>query len=158
MSTGAAGGGSASIVVDAPADRLWALITDITRTAEWSPENTGGVWLEPATGPAVGARFRGTNRRRWARWTTTCEVIRAEPGREFVFVTGSAAKPQTVWRYVLEPEAGGTRVTESFELGNSLGALGRLITRVTIGVSDRRADLEENLRTSLRNLKRIAEA
>ena len=65
------------------------------------------------------------------RWTTTCEVIAAEPGREFAFVTGSRPKPETVWRYVLEPTADGVRITESFELVKPLGALSRLVTRMT---------------------------
>jgi len=55
-------GGTASIVVSAPAEALWALVTDVTRTGEWSPEATGGAWIDGATGPAVGARFKGTNR------------------------------------------------------------------------------------------------
>ena len=33
--------------------------------------------------------------------------------------------------------------------------MGRLVTRMTIGVRDRRADLEENVRVSLRELARI---
>lgn len=149
--------GQASVVIDAPVDRVWALIGDVTRTGEWSPENTGAVWLDGATGPAVGARFKGTNRRGRTRWTTTCEVIAAEPGREFAFVTGSRDKPATVWRYLLEPTAGGARVTESFELVKPLGAVSRLLTRITTGVQDRRADLEENVRVSLANLKRLTE-
>lgn len=151
-------GGHASLVISRPPDRVWALITDITRTGEWSPENCGGVWLDGATTAAVGARFKGTNKRGRTKWSTTCEVTVAEPGREFTFVTGSAAKHDTLWRYVLEPVGDGTRVTESFELTKPIGPAGRLLTRVTTGVRDRRADLEDNTRVSLENLKRIAEA
>ncbi len=150
-------GGQAAVVIGAPADRVWTLVSDVTRTGEWSPENTGAEWLDGATGPAVGARFKGTNRRGRTRWRTTCEVIAAVPGREFAFVTGTAAKPDTVWRFVLEPRGDETLVTESFELAKPLGPFSRLVTRLTIGVWDRRADLEENVRTSLANLKRVAE-
>lgn len=154
--TARAGGEATVLIADHP-DRIYSLISDITRTGEWSPENTGGVWLDGATEPAVGGRFRGTNRRGKTRWATTCEVIAAEPGREFAFVTGSAKKPETVWRYRLEREGNQTRVTESFELIKRLGPVSRLVTRMTIGVDDRRADLEENLRVSLEQLKRIVE-
>jgi uncharacterized protein YndB with AHSA1/START domain len=150
-------GGRASVVIGAPPERVWEVVSDVTRTGEWSPENTGGVWLDGATGPVVGARFRGMNRRGRARWATSCEVMAAVPGREFAFVTGTAAKPKTLWRYILEPTGDGTRVTESFELVKPVGAVSRLVTRVTTGVRDRRADLEENVRTSLANLKRILE-
>lgn len=150
--------GQAVTIISAPADRIWALISDVTATGQWSPENTGGEWLDGATGPAAGVRFKGNNRRGKVKWSTTCEVTAAEPGREFTFVTGTAAKPQTIWRYLLEPEAGGTRVTESFELAKPIGPVSRLVTRLTTGVRDRRADLDENLRVSLANLKRVAEA
>ncbi len=147
----------ASAVINARPEPLWALVADITRTGEWSPENTGGVWLGEARQATAGARFKATNHRGRARWTTTCEVIAAVPGREFAFVTGTRDRPQTLWRYVLEPTAHGTRVTESFELLRPPGAAARLLTRITTGVRDRQADLEENLRVSLGNLKRVAE-
>ncbi|HAS09465.1 MAG TPA: SRPBCC family protein, partial [Acidimicrobiaceae bacterium] len=51
---------SVSREIAAPPQRVWELISDITRMGEWSPETTGGKWLKGATGPAVGARFRGT--------------------------------------------------------------------------------------------------
>lgn len=152
-----AAGGRASAIIGAPPERIWELVSDVTRTGEWSPENTGGVWLKGAAGPIAGARFRGTNCRGRARWATSCEVVAAVPGREFAFVTGTAAKPKTLWRYILEPIGDGTRVTESFELVKPVGAVSRLVTRVTTGVRDRRADLEENVRTSLVNLKQIVE-
>ncbi len=85
-------------------------------------------------------------------------MIAAVPGREFAFVTGTSAKPQTRWRYLLQPVGDDeTRVTESFELAKPLGFLSRLVTRITIGVRDRTSDLEQNVRVSLENLKRIAE-
>jgi uncharacterized protein YndB with AHSA1/START domain len=152
-------GGSASVVIRAPAHEVWALITDVTRTGEWSPENIGAVWLDGATGPAVGARFKGTNRRGRTKWSTTCRVVAAEPDREFAFETGREGKPETVWRYVLEPAGdGGTTVTESFELVKPLTAVSNFVTRVTTGVRDRRADLEDNVRASLAQIKAIAEA
>ena len=151
-------GGQASTVIAAPPEAVWALVTDVTRTGEWSPENTGAVWLDGATGPAVGARFKGSNRRGRTKWATTCQVIVAEPGREFVFVTGRPGKPETRWRFVLEADGdGATRVTESFELVKPLGAVSNFVTRVTTGVRDRRADLEDNVHTSLSRLKEIAE-
>ena len=151
-------GGQASIVIGAPPEALWALVTDVTRTGEWSPENTGAVWLDGATGPAVGARFKGSNRRGRTKWATTCQVTVADPGREFVFVTGRAQKPETRWRFILQPEGdGATRVTESFELVKPLGAVSNFVTRLTTGVRDRRADLEANVRSSLARIKEIAE-
>jgi hypothetical protein len=152
-------GGEASVVVRAAAGRVWDLVTDVTRTGEWSPENTGAVWLDGATGPTVGARFKGTNRRGKTKWTSTCEIVVADPNREFAFATGGAKKPDTMWRYTIEPLGEReTRITESFQLVKPLGIGSRFVTRVTTGVRDRRADLEDNVRHSLARIKEILES
>ncbi len=72
--------GEASIVMDAPPDDVWALVADVTRMGEWSPENKGAEWLDGATGPAVGARFKGRNQRGKSRWSTKCEITASRPG------------------------------------------------------------------------------
>jgi hypothetical protein len=68
--------GSVSVVVDRSPDVVFAAISDITRTGEWSPECVAGRWVSGATGPAVGARFEGDNKAVVAgltlkNWTTT---------------------------------------------------------------------------------------
>ncbi|MDQ6910728.1 MAG: SRPBCC family protein, partial [Actinomycetota bacterium] len=132
----------ASVTIGASAERVWAMVSDVTRMGEWSAETRSAEWLDGASGPAVGARFKGHNRRGRTRWSTTCEVIEAEPGRTFAFAVGGAAKPETIWRYQFEPTTGGVEVTETFELVKPLGFFSRLLTRVTTGVKDRPADLE----------------
>lgn len=149
--------GEASITVGVDPDRAWSLLTDITRMGEWSPENERGEWLDGAAAPAVGARFKGHNRRGKAKWSTTCEVTEAEPGRSFAFVTGTTAKPDTWWRYRFEPVDGGTRITEAFELKKPVKGVARLLTKVTTGVTDRRADMEEGIRTTLAAFKEAVE-
>ena len=147
----------ASVVVRADAGRVWSMVTDVTRMGEWSPETERAEWIDGATGPAVGARFKGHNRKGRTRWSTTCEVIESQPGQVFAFAVGKAAKPETVWRYRFEPVAEGVQVTESFELTKPLGFGSRLVTRVTTGVKDRPADMEEGVRATLAALKRVAE-
>ena len=71
----------ASVVVRADAGRVWSMVTDVTRMGEWSPETEGAEWIDGATGPAVGARFKGHNRKGRTRWSTTCEVIESQPGQ-----------------------------------------------------------------------------
>ena len=144
--------------VCAAPDRVWAMVADVTRMGEWSPETERAEWLDGAAGPALGARFRGHNRRGKAKWSTVCEVVDCEPGRSFAFAVGGAARPSTVWRYRFVPVPDGVEVTESFELLKPLGLSSRLLTRVTTGVTDRRADLEEGARATLAALKRVAES
>ena len=112
---------SVTVPMAAPPERIWALVSDVTRIGEYSPETFEGEWLDGATGPAVGARFRGHVKRngRGPTYWTTCHVLTNEPGREFAFGVGSRDKPLNTWRYRLEPAGDGTDVTESFELANT---------------------------------------
>jgi uncharacterized protein YndB with AHSA1/START domain len=150
-------GGRASTTIEAPVEKVWAMVTDVTRMGEWSPETERCEWLGGARGPALGARFKGHNRRGRATWSTVCEVVTADPGREFAFAVGGADKPQTIWRYQFERDGDRTQLAESFELVKPLGPVARLVTRLTTGVRDRRADLEEGARSTLAALKRVAE-
>src|SRR5205814_1005416 len=95
--------------------RVYELLSDITRMGEWSPECQGGEWLDGASGPAVGATFRGHNRMGPRRWSTTCEVVAADRGREFAFTVVVRGREATRWRYRLDPRDDGTEVRESFE-------------------------------------------
>ena len=70
--------------VSAPPEKLYDLVSDVTRMGEWSPETAKCESIGGATGPAVGARFKGTNKRRvW--WSTDATVVAAERGRRFAF-------------------------------------------------------------------------
>lgn len=107
--------------MDAPPDRIWDLVSDVTRIGRYSPETFEAEWLDGATGPAPGARFRGhVKRNGWGPiYWTTCTVIACEPGQEFSFGVGPPTKPLNVWGYKFAPSGGGTDVTESFQLADT---------------------------------------
>ena len=50
-----------SRVIAASAAEWYDMVSDLRRMGEWSPENRGGAWIKGARGPAVGARFKGSN-------------------------------------------------------------------------------------------------
>jgi hypothetical protein len=110
-----------TVHMDAPPDRIWELVSDVTRIGRYSPETFEAEWVDGATGPVVGAKFRGHVKRngRGPTYWTTCTVLASEPGREFAFGVGSSDKPLNIWRYRLEPAGDGTDVTESFELSRT---------------------------------------
>ena len=143
--------GSARTHIAADPDRVWQCLSDVTALARWSPEGTTARWLDDAGGPVVGAQFKGSNKRGWSRWSTTCTVTESEPGRVFAFAVGS--KPDTVWRYALAPADGGCEVTESFTLHHPLTTAERVITWLTTGVRDREADLIRGMERTLFALK-----
>jgi hypothetical protein len=95
---------SRSITVEAPAQRVWDLISDLPNMGRLSPENTGGSWRRGASGPAVGAVFKGHNRNGARRWSTTVKVVRCEPGRAFGFAVSSyLGIPVSEWSYAITP-------------------------------------------------------
>src|SRR3954447_15565103 len=96
---------SVTVHMAAPPEKIWDLVSDVTRIGSYSPETFEAEWLDGATGPAVGAKFRGHVKRngRGPTYWTTCTVIAADPSREFAFGVGNSATPLNVWRYRLEP-------------------------------------------------------
>jgi hypothetical protein len=105
---------AASLDIAAPAETVWALVSDLPRMGEWSPENAGGKWVKGATGPALGAVFQGNNKNGIRRWSTTVTVIACEPGVVFEFAVTSGPLAVASWRYEFEETEDGCRVTESW--------------------------------------------
>src|SRR6188472_460372 len=104
--------GEARVRVDATPEALYDMVSDVTRMGEWSPETVRCEWVDGATGPAVGAKFKGSNKRGIARWSTTPTVVVADGNREFAFVVDDTTK----WSFRCEADGEGTRLVESFEM------------------------------------------
>lgn len=106
---------SRSVDVAADPELVWSLVTDLPRMGEFSPENVGGQWVGGATGPAVGAEFRGTNRNGGRQWWTKVRVVAYEPGRRFVFdVRTPFGVRVSRWEYRLSATGTGCRLTENW--------------------------------------------
>lgn len=112
---------SVTVHMNATPQQVWELVSDITQTGRFSPETFEAEWLGGATGPAVGAKFRGHVRRneKGPVYWTVCKVIACEPGREFGFTVMAGDREVNTWRYEFAEADGGTDVTESFELASS---------------------------------------
>jgi uncharacterized protein YndB with AHSA1/START domain len=147
---------SVTVHMAAPPMAVWNLVSDITNTGKFSPETFEAEWLDGATGPAVGARFRGhVNRNGWGfTYWTTCTITDCEPGREFTFTVDVNGQPVITWRYVFTASGDGTDVTESFSLRPNL------FTRIywaLAGWARNRTNVE-GMRQTLERIKAVAEA
>ena len=93
-------GDEVTVHMNATPQQVWALVSDVTQIGRYSPETFEGEWLDGATGPAVGVRFRGHVKRNqkgptyWAK----CYVTASEPGKEFSFGVGEPGKAAINWR------------------------------------------------------------
>lgn len=109
--------------IDATPEAVWDLVSDVTRIGEFSPETFEAEWLDGATGPAVGARFRGHVKRneKGPIYWSTCEVIVCEPNERFTFDVKAGGKTVNTWGYKIQAaEGGGTKVTEFFHLSETI--------------------------------------
>jgi len=149
--------GLASIEVRVSPSQLYDAVADVRRMGEWSPECQRCEWIDGAVGPAVGARFKGSNRRGIVRWSTTPRVVVADIGREFAFVTGHRGRDMTKWTYRFDSVVDGTNVTESFEMLRDMPWYYRIADRYLMGVKDRRADLVSNMEATLQRLRAATE-
>lgn len=107
----------ASIRIDASPEAVYALVSDVTRMGEWSPENVGADWLDGGSG-RTGDWFEGHNKSGDREWTRACEVALADPGSDFTFVVDGVEKNCTWWSYEMAPSEGGTLLTEKWWLVN----------------------------------------
>lgn len=141
--------------IAAPAERVWALVSDLPGMGAFSPENRGGRWLR-GSGPEVGAVFAGRNGAGLRRWSTRSTVTRCEPARAFAFDVAFLTAPVARWTYELEPTASGCRLTESWE--DRRGTLFARTAGVTTGVGDRAAFTAASIEQTLGRIKEKAES
>lgn len=143
-------GDSVTLDMAAAPDAVWAVVSDVTRIGELSPETFEAEWLDGATGPEVGAWFRGHVNRNssglvyWAR----CRVTDCEPGRSFGFEVYVGSNVINTWRYEIAPSATGSAVTESFRLVDTWS------NRIYWGLLGRRRG-RTNLRGMTQTLARV---
>ncbi len=93
-----------SVAVAAPADAVYALIADLPRMGEWSPECEQVTWRGGATAATKGARFLGLNRVGAVRWMTQGVVVTAEQGRHLAFEIHFGPLKVARWEYFIVPD------------------------------------------------------
>lgn len=138
---------SVSREVSATPEEVWALVSDLTRMGEWSPEARGGRWAGGADGPSVGTVFRGRNRNGLYRWRTKVTVTECDPPRRFAFRLNIPLMGGCDWVYDIEPTGEGCRVTESWVdfRKRSLVVVGRILSGVADRATHNRAGMEQTL-------------
>ena len=150
--------GEVALHMDAPPEKVWALVSDITRIGEFSPETFEARWTRGSTGPEVGASFKGHVKRNGVGpiYWSPCQVTQCVPNEVFEFAVGTDDVTVNNWGYRLEPElseegGAGTKVTEYFRLEPALPMrlywmlLGQLRGRTN----------EKGMRTTLERMKAV---
>jgi uncharacterized protein YndB with AHSA1/START domain len=119
----------ATITVAAPPARVWALVTDVRRMNEWSPQVVRTVVLGRPL--RLGTWFLNLNHQGRKHWPTTAKVVRFQPHRDFAF---RVTENRTIWSFQLEPTAdGGTVITHRRETPDGISAVSKVLTAVALG-------------------------
>jgi hypothetical protein len=146
---------SQSIEINASPEDVFRTVTDLPEMGRLSPENTGGKWLNGVNGPAIGAKFKGTNAHGSKSWTTTVTVVELAPPRAFAFEVNVGPAKVARWAYAIEATSTGSRVTESWTDRRS--ALSKWIGGKSSGVAHRDQFTVQSIQTTLDNLKKTLE-
>jgi len=144
--------------IDASPEVLYDLIADVTRTPERTPDIVRCEWIDGATGPAVGARFKSINRQgRGPNWSNKPIVTVADPGREFSFTRTEPFAGTLLWRHRFVAEGTGTRMIESYEVTEPITIVGWFIIDTLYGMKDRRGELRASMEASLERVAQLVE-
>jgi uncharacterized protein YndB with AHSA1/START domain len=149
----------AELYMEATPETVYALIADVTRMPEFSPEITECTWLDGATEAAVGARFVARNNvGRGPSWRNRPVVTLVEPGKAIAWARTEKAGGTVEWTYRFEPSGTGTRVIESYDVRSPIGRFGWFIIGTLYGLKDRRAQLRKGMEQTLERIRAVAEA
>lgn len=141
--------GRTEVTVDSPRDAVWELVCDVSRIGEWSHECRSARWVadDPGIAPAVGSRFRASNRSGRIHWTRTSEVTQVEPGHLLSWRTLPTAlyPDSTQWTISLQPDGNQTRIVQTYRVLRLPAFLDRVFARMIPSHQDRDAELAEDL-------------
>ena len=142
----------AEVEIEAPPERVWALVGDVRRMPQWSPELRRLLVL--GRGPvAVGATLLGLNRRGLVVWPTVSRVTRLEPGRAVAWRTRESG---ATWTYELAAAPAGSRLVARRDL-HAFTRGTTLLAPVIGGAVGHDRELEAGLRTTLERIKAAVE-
>ncbi|MER5972463.1 SRPBCC family protein [Streptomyces sp. NPDC002055] len=164
---------SAEAHVTASPNEVYATVSDLPRSGEWSVECTGGQWISgtPAT---VGAVFRGENHRpeevvAWAPvvrgdWTTESEIVEAEPGRVIRWAIRDRAgrRQESVWSFEIRPADHGCVLVHQFRMGRPTEGIRGITADMDPAerqrfFSDWTAKLTEDITATVQRIKQVIE-
>ncbi|QBJ95810.1 SRPBCC family protein [Rhodococcus sp. ABRD24] len=143
----------ASIDIAATPQDVWAIVSDLKRMGEWSPQcrkmRVSGEVRE-------GTKTFNINRKGLLVWPTTSKVIRFEPNKAIAF---RIAENRTVWSYTLEATETGTRVIERREAPTGTSQLSQFLIKHVLGGAEAfEADMIVGMHATLARIKNEAEA
>jgi uncharacterized membrane protein len=127
---------STSIDIQAPPDRVWAVMRDVEHWGEWTPTVTSVERLDHGPLTVESRALIRQPKLRPAKW----QVTELEEGRGFTWVSGIPGV-RVAGRHWIEAIPSGSRATLSLEFS---GILGPLVARILRNLNESYLTLEAN--------------
>ena len=149
------------MLIAAPIDRVWDLVSDIDLPARFSIEFVGARLIDDQL--TVGSRFAGRNKHEAiGEWETVSFVTRYEPRQSFAWAVTDPDHPSSTWWFDLDEEDGKTRLRQGMRMGPARSGLSFAIDAMPDKeeriVARRLAEHERNMQANLEGIKRLAES
>jgi len=140
--------------IAATPEKVWSIVSDLTRMGEWSPQCRKVIVRGGSV--KLGARTINVNKRGLLVWPTTGTVVRYEPNKQIAY---RIAENRTVWSFEIAPTDSGVRLTERREAknGRTTKVSSTLINLVMGGTEAFDDELTEGMRETLTKIKAAAE-
>ncbi len=143
----------AAIEIAAPPEQVWAVVADLERMPEFSPQCVRMLALGT---PKVGTWTINLNTDGKKYWPTTARIVRYEPNQAFAFRIN---ENRSIWSYTLEPTGTGTRLIERRDVPNGTSWFSRKAIDAALGgEAPFEALLERGMKETLAKIKSAVEA
>jgi uncharacterized protein YndB with AHSA1/START domain len=143
-----------SVEIAAPPEKVWALVSNLRRMGEWSPQCSRMIVLGREI--KLGTRTLNVNRHGKLRWPTTAKVVAFDPNKKLAF---RIVENRSVWTYDLEETPTGSRLTESRTTPRGVAKASNLSTEKLMGGTDNfEVGLGSGINETLERIKAAAEA
>lgn len=143
-----------SVVIDAPVDKVWSVVSDLARMGERSPQ-CKKVFV--FGGPIKqGTRMLNINKQGWRVWPTNTQVVEFAPNEKIAF---RVAENHTVWSFTLVADGDKTTVVERREAagGKTTAVSSFLVSALLGGNEDFERGLLVGMKQTLSQIKTEAE-
>ncbi|MEO5664424.1 MAG: SRPBCC family protein [Nocardioides sp.] len=144
-----------SIEIAASPASVWALVSDVRRMPDWSPQVTSTRLRAGFETVELGAQFTNRNIHGELEWTTRAEVVRFTPEQELAF---RVEDNWAIWSFALAASDTGTVLTQRRELPAGLSDISKELTDGFLGGQDAFTESQlAGMRETLEAIKAAAE-
>ncbi len=145
-----------SVHIAAPTERVWALVSDVCRMPDWSPQVDSTRLRAGFESVGLGTQFTNRNSLGDLVWTTHAEVVLFAPGRELAF---RVEENWVIWSFTVTPDGAGSVLTQRREAPDGISDLSLELTNGFMGgVEEFTASMRAGMRLTLERIKAEAES